>query len=166
MLEAKERVRDSLTHKDRTKGKRCVATRNSKEPMKSQNLSSPGNVKASYNSTSQVGTYLFPLPFLLSPTLQLQRGRKQEPWSQEEVSKTQKRSLSMKAPSCRRPSLGEDEQYNHERSQKVEYGRRWESMLMWRDCRSVSDQETNGQETNIFITNYIPSSFIEQGEQE
>lgn len=61
----------------------------SKEPMTLEkkvsfkNLSSPGHVKAFYNSTSHVGTFLVPLPFPLSPMLQLQRGQKQQLWSQE-----------------------------------------------------------------------------------
>lgn len=81
ILEAKERVRDSPTQRARTVGQRCAARDSQRTheitKVSFKNLSSPGNVKAFYNSTNQVGTFLFPLPFPLSPMLQLQRGQKQ-----------------------------------------------------------------------------------------
>ena len=92
------RGRTSLTHKDRTKGKRCVVRRDlqrtceiTKESFK--NLPSPGNVKASYNSTSQVGTFLFPY-LSLSPPRANSRGVGHSSYGvRKEVSKKQKRSF-------------------------------------------------------------------------
>ena len=116
-LEAKNGVRELQTQKDRTVGKRCTATRDLQilheitlpKKVSFRNLSSPGDVKASYNIYKPVEESHFYSPYLpLSPLSSNSRGIRNSSYRvSKEVSKKQKRSSLItsgrKSPNHSRP---------------------------------------------------------------